>query len=119
MKLDLVARSTRGRRLVTLGAGVRVEQRTQPGLGAECALEDLSTSLESVQLVGGQPAQRISRLAGTRARSSGDGVQRGEQDQPVCGELHGDEGRGEWSNSTDVASVRVFAALHSTRTMQP
>src|SRR2546425_595423 len=61
MNLDLITASA-GRVFVTLAARRGVEQRTEPRLRREYAVEDSLAALEPVKLLAGEAPQRIARF---------------------------------------------------------
>src|SRR5207245_5765531 len=75
--LDLVAAAPRLRILVALAAAGRVEERAEPRLGLEGAVEDRLPPGEAVALLARQPAQRIAGpdrpVAGRRQAAGGGG----------------------------------------------
>ncbi len=90
MVLHFVASAAGHRILVTLTAGIGVEQRAEPGLGSERALEDLTAAIEPVALVGRQPGYRVAGHGTRRAGAkSAQGIDRGECHQSESRRLHG------------------------------
>ena len=73
MELHVIAEAAGGRLLVTLAAGRLVEERAQPGLGLEGAVEDDAAAVERVALGAGESADRIAGVEGPGAREDGGG----------------------------------------------